>query len=137
MSSVEIESKNPQRVEKNALQEEQREQPPTQPAYQRSEEKTKSILQQWYAQLLTYWVRSGNSIKSIRAYPSNISLADGWGDGLPCSHTHRERDCIVYVFKGFLRGIAVGFSLKSAFSLTLSITSRQLFRKCVLCWLGF
>ena len=90
---------------------------------------SRSFWHQLYDRWQAAWRHSSFSIKAIHAYPSNLSIAEGWGDGLPCSHSHREKDCIVYVFKGLFRGWAVGYLLKSCFTLALSITSRQMFRR--------
>ena len=87
-------------------------------------DRAKTTVAKWFQAYRT----SRFSVKSIRAYPSNVSIVD-WSDSesMPCQHSHREKDCVLYMFKGLLRGFIVGFALKSCFAFALLMFSRKIF----------
>jgi len=85
-----------------------------------------SQTQQIWESLYDVWHNA--RVKSISAYPSNLSLSSM--ESAPCQHSHREAHCVVYAFKGLARGFIVGFSLKTLFYVAVSIFSKQFLRRC-------
>lgn len=73
-----------------------------------------------WATLRLLW--SESPIKRLSAYPSMSKLRLAEWDGsepLPCAH--REPHCVVYAFKGAVRGLLVGYGLRTAFTLATSL----------------
>lgn len=70
-------------------------------------------------------------LKSLSAYPSMAASLGDW-DGSrrpdPCQHSHWEKHCVVYSFKGVARGFLVGYGLRAAFALATTAFSQRMLK---------